>query len=375
MGEQTIDRAFEIAAIGHDRLGDIGHDRRRHVEIGLRLLRGGDARLQNLHAQFFVERADVDAEPALEAREHALVESLEIGRRTVGGDDDLLAGVDERVQRVAELLLDRLALQKLHIVDDQHVDVAQLLLEGDRRMLRQRRDEAAHELLGRQIEHATLIVIGRARDRLQQMRLAESDGGMRVERIEQRMLAGTGVGDATGGRIGELVGGADQKGRERETTIERRAAERLALAAPRRAHGRLGGLRLDALDDGGRLRLLGRRAGGGVRIARTRAACRRTHVDDDLLERSEFGEEPRANAIRVMSLNPALQEFRRHRQQCGAALRAFELQPRKPGIIDRLAELGAQPTPHALPFLPVLGRHFAGIRLVFVIIGHGFLSR
>ena len=82
----------------------------------------------------FVERADVDAEPALEARQHALVERVEIGRRPIGGDDDLTAGVDQRIQRVAELLLDRLALEKLHVVDDQHVDAAQPLLERDRRL-------------------------------------------------------------------------------------------------------------------------------------------------------------------------------------------------------------------------------------------------
>ena len=136
MGEQAIDRAFEIATIGHDRLGDIGHHRRRHVKARLRLLRGGDARLENFDAQLLVERADVDAEPALEARQHALVERLEIGGRPVGGDDHLLAGVDQRVERVAELLLDRLALQELHVVDDQHVDVAQSLLERDRCLLR-----------------------------------------------------------------------------------------------------------------------------------------------------------------------------------------------------------------------------------------------
>ncbi len=91
MREQTIDRAFEIAAIGGDRPRDIGDDFARHFEAGVLLLCGGDARFEDLHAQRFVERTDVDREPALETRQHALVELIEFGRRAIGGDDDLLA--------------------------------------------------------------------------------------------------------------------------------------------------------------------------------------------------------------------------------------------------------------------------------------------
>ena len=89
----------------------------------------------------------------------------------------------------------------------------------------ERGDEAAHEFLGGQIEHAAPVVVGRARHRLQEMRLAEADGGVSVERIEQRMIAGARIGDAASGRIGELIGRTDQKGREGQSPIERRAAE------------------------------------------------------------------------------------------------------------------------------------------------------
>ena len=45
--------------------------------------------------------------------------------RPVGGDDDLLGGVVERVEGVEELLLRLLlVLQELDVVDQQHVDVA-----------------------------------------------------------------------------------------------------------------------------------------------------------------------------------------------------------------------------------------------------------
>ena len=116
--------------------------------------RRGDARVEDFDAQRLVEAADLDAEAAGEARAHALVEAVEIGRRPVGGDDDLAMAVDQRVERVAELLLDRFALQELDVVDDQYVDAAQLLLEGDRGLRLERGDEAIHEALGGEIDDA-----------------------------------------------------------------------------------------------------------------------------------------------------------------------------------------------------------------------------
>ena len=97
-------------------------------------LRRRDPRLEQLDPQRFVERAHFDAETAGEARTDALVEALEIRRRTICRDDDLPARIDQCIERVAELLLDRLALQELHVVDDEKIDRAQFLLEGDRRL-------------------------------------------------------------------------------------------------------------------------------------------------------------------------------------------------------------------------------------------------
>ena len=134
-----------------------------------------DAGLEDFKPQLFAERAHLDHEPAGEPRAHAVVEAFEIGRRPVGGDHHLAAGVDQRVERVAELGLRRLALQELQVVDHQHVDAAQRLLEGERRLRAQRRDEAVHELLGGEIEHLAVgAVVAGPGGRLQQMRLAEA---------------------------------------------------------------------------------------------------------------------------------------------------------------------------------------------------------
>ena len=69
--------------------------------------------------QRLVERQHLDAQAAGEPRTHALVERFEIARRPVGGDHHLAARIDQRVERVAELGLDHLALQELRVVEDQ----------------------------------------------------------------------------------------------------------------------------------------------------------------------------------------------------------------------------------------------------------------
>ena len=91
-----------------------------------------DAVLQDFEPQFFAERTHLDHEAAGKPRTHAVVERFEIGRRTIGGDHDLTAGIDQRIQRVAEFRLHVLAGEELQVVDHQHVDAAQSFLVGDR---------------------------------------------------------------------------------------------------------------------------------------------------------------------------------------------------------------------------------------------------
>ena len=72
-------------------------------------MRRRDPALEDFEPQFLAERTHLDHETAGKPRAHAIVEAFEIGRRTVGGDHDLAAGVDQRIERVAELGLDLLA--------------------------------------------------------------------------------------------------------------------------------------------------------------------------------------------------------------------------------------------------------------------------
>ena len=72
-------------------------------------------------------------EAGLEALAQAVLERREVAREAVGGEHELAAGVVERVEGVEELLLGlRLALEELHVVDEQDVVVAEARLEGAR---------------------------------------------------------------------------------------------------------------------------------------------------------------------------------------------------------------------------------------------------
>ncbi len=76
-------------------------------------------------------------------------------RRTSRGHHFAMEVADaERAHRhVAELGLDRLALDELDVVEDQQVDAPQPLLVGERRLGLQGVDEAVHEPVGGQVDH------------------------------------------------------------------------------------------------------------------------------------------------------------------------------------------------------------------------------
>ena len=178
-------------------------------------------------AELVVHRADLGDEAAAEPRAHAHVELVELGRRAIGGDHHLPPAVDQRVQRVAELLLNGRALQELHVVDQQNVDLAQLLLEGQRVARAQRLHEAAHEALSGQIEHFCLgfPLLHVPRDRVQQMGFAQADIAVEEQRIEQRLRRREGARHLLRRRVSEPVRGADDEAHEAQSRIERRAFE------------------------------------------------------------------------------------------------------------------------------------------------------
>src|SRR5579883_482953 len=103
---------------------------------------------------------------------------------------------------MAKLVLDGAALQKLRVVENEKVDRAQRLLEGDRGLRAQSGDKAVHEALGGEINRASALAGRRMRHGLQQMGLAEPDRGVNVKRAESRRLALSGLDDFLRRRIG-----------------------------------------------------------------------------------------------------------------------------------------------------------------------------
>jgi hypothetical protein len=182
-----------------------------------------------------------DEAPA-EARLHAL-SILEVARRLVRRDHHLPVLVDQRIEGVEELLLGRiLAADELHVVDHQHVDRAELLLERDGVLEAQCLHELVHELLGGEVDHPPRrrVPPDLPCDGMHQMRLAEADAAIEEQRVERRAAAGRRrFRDAAGRGVGELVRLADDKILEGEARVERRrdlAVAEIAIAVEFRAH-------------------------------------------------------------------------------------------------------------------------------------------
>ena len=149
----------------------------------------------------------------------------------VGRQHDLPAGLVQVVEGVEELL-DRLllALEELHVVDQQHVDVAVAALEGVAAVGVHRVDELVEERLRGDVAHLVgrVVVVHVAGDGLQQVGLAQAGVAVDEERVE---LAGRHLGHRLGGGVGEAVGPAGHE------VLERVAGVQLDVAARRRRVG------------------------------------------------------------------------------------------------------------------------------------------
>jgi hypothetical protein len=178
------------------------------------LFRGGDAGFKDVYPQSLVERSDFDAKTAGQARPYSFVESFEIAWRPVGRDHDLPAGIDQRVERMTELLLNGLALEKLDVVDHKEIDCPQSFLESDRRLRFEGGDETIHESLGGEIDDLAHCRGGSMRDSLENVGLTQSDRSVEIKRIEEQRVCWRRESNSLRRGISELVGWTDEKIRE-----------------------------------------------------------------------------------------------------------------------------------------------------------------
>jgi hypothetical protein len=172
IGEHALQRAFELADVGADVLGDEEGDvlvQAHAVVLGL-LEQDRDPHLE-------LGRLDRDGEAPAEARDEALLDAGHFLREAVAGDGDLLVRLEERVEGIEELFLRaRLADEELHVVDEEEVERAVVALERIEALVLVGAHHVGHELLGVDVAHLGLGVAleDLDADRLQQVGLAQA---------------------------------------------------------------------------------------------------------------------------------------------------------------------------------------------------------
>ena len=236
---------FELTDVAddfaRDELDDVRPDRGGLV---LRLrAQDGDPGLQ-------VRGGEIGDQPPLEATPQALLEGHDLLWGPVARQDDLLAVLVDRVERVEELLLRALLVRdELDIVDQKDVDLAVAAAELVDPALLDAGDELVGELLAGRVGH---LLAREPRDHLvpdgvHQVGLAESHAAVQEERV---VCVTRALGHREARRVRQAVGRADDEVPERVAWVKVGGA---ALAAdPGRApRDRLGGDRLRGV---GRLR-------------------------------------------------------------------------------------------------------------------------
>ena len=334
-----------------DGAGDIVDHGRREVHA---IARGGlvGAALHDGTAQFEVKARDRHDQPAREARADALIEHFEIARRRIAGHHDLLGPGEQRAQRMAEFG-GRLALQELHVIDQQQVDAAQPFLEAERGLALHGGDEMVHEVVGGQIDDV-LGGIGRLHgmgDGVEQVGFAQADGGMDIDRVEGHGIVGGGIGDLLGNAKGHFIGFAGHEAVKGHARIDGAARQRIALGLccrvarkarhGRSQHGRAGGC-------GGRGLLGGRRLGDDRGQARTGLAIdAQRHLD----AADGFGvlAEGLQDAVGIVGLNPGAQKARGRGQVHHVVDDLFQLEAGEPGGEHIGTDRRLDPGTHAVP--------------------------
>ena len=159
-GGHPDERALELTDVGGDPARDVLQCLRRRVEplLDRLLAQDRDAGLQ-------LRRLDVGEQAPFEPAPQPVFERHQALGRAVAGDDDLLAGVVQRVEGVEELLLRPfLVLQELDVVDQQHVHVAVAAAEPVLLAVPDHVDEVVGELLRADVPHLDARGRGSARN-------------------------------------------------------------------------------------------------------------------------------------------------------------------------------------------------------------------
>src|SRR5690606_17901532 len=123
-----------------------------------------------------------------ESRTNANIKRFEFRRSAVGCNNNLFRAIEQRIEQMAELVLDRFALKKLHVINHQQVDITQLLLERERLVIADSGCKAPHEIFSCQINDTCLFLSlnGSGSDCLQQVGFAKANGRMNEKRVKAK---------------------------------------------------------------------------------------------------------------------------------------------------------------------------------------------
>ena len=113
---------------------------------------------------------------AAQPRTQPVFNARKIGRRFIGGNHNLLAGIHQRIEGMEKFFL-RIVLadQELQIIHHQHINRTQCFLEFHGGLAAQRRNEAIHEFLGTHVGHMArgVLFANGPGNGMHQMRLAK----------------------------------------------------------------------------------------------------------------------------------------------------------------------------------------------------------
>ena len=113
--------------------------------------------------------------------------------------------------------------EELDVVDEQHVDVAELVAEAGHLVVAQRVDHVVRELLAGDVADGGLrrAALDLVADRLHQVSLAHADAAVEEERV---VGLGRALGHGLAGGVGKLVAAADDERVEGVARIQLRCA-------------------------------------------------------------------------------------------------------------------------------------------------------
>ena len=215
---------------------------------------------------------NVGDQTAAEARPQPRFYSFQIGRRLVGGNDNLPAFFDQGVEGVEKFFLSRVfAAHELYVVHHQHVNRTELFLESGGVLVAQGADEFVHEFFRRQVDNVLFraALLDMPGDGMHQMGFAQTDAGIQKQRVKGNVV---GFRHFARRGISKFVGFADHEIVKGVLRVERHR-QRLSGFSERGVFGRLGG----GLSGSRLVNGLRRRTGGNFFQQRT--AGRIVHAD------------------------------------------------------------------------------------------------